>query len=144
VFWSFFLNSFGVNEATGLGYVVGPNIAGGLIGLSAAFFVLGWWRGAYPWMARLHPALARVPKPGPGELLTEEERDHRVRLKLRELAEKRESLRRAIKDAERRMRMQSAGARTHYEEVRDRSRVELKAVEAKLKELEEERAAELY
>ncbi len=129
---------------TGLGYVVGPNIAGGLIGLSAAFFVLGWWRGAYPWMARLHPALARVPKPGPGELLTEEQRDHRVRLKLQELAEKRESLRRAIKDAERRMRMQSAGARTHYEEVRDRSRVELKAVEAKLKELEEERAAELY
>ncbi|TLZ82550.1 MAG: DUF1616 domain-containing protein [Methanobacteriota archaeon] len=144
VFWSFFLNSFGVNEATGLGYVVGPNIAGGLIGLSAAFFVLAWWRGAYPWMARLHPALARVPKPGPGELLTEEQRDHRVRLKLQELAEKRESLRRAIKDAERRMRMQSAGARTHYEEVRDRSRVELKAVEAKLKELEEERAAELY
>jgi urocanate hydratase len=95
-------------------------------------------------MARLHPALARVPKPGPGELLTEEERDHRVRLKLQELAEKRESLRRAIKDAERRMRMQSADARTHYEELRDRSRVELKSVEAKLKELEEERAAELY
>jgi len=95
-------------------------------------------------MARLHPALARVPKPGPGELLTEEQRDHRVRLKLQELAEKRESLRRAIKDAERRMRMQSAGGRTHYEEVRDRSRVELKAVEAKLRDLEEERAAELY
>src|SRR5712691_7357262 len=144
VFWSFFLNSLGVNGGTGLGYVVGPNIAGGLIGLSAAFFGLGWWRGAYPWMARLHPALARVPKPGPGELLTEEERDHRVRLKLQELAEQREGLRRAIKDAERRMRMQSADARTHYEEVRDRSRVELKAVEAKLKELEEERAAELY
>ena len=143
VFWSFFLNSLGVSS-TGMGFVVGPNIAGGLIGLSAAFFGLGWWRGAYPWMARLHPALARVPKPGPGELLTEEERDHRVRLKLQELAEKRESLRRAIKDAERRMRMQSADARTHYEELRDRSRVELKSVEAKLKELEEERAAELY
>jgi len=42
------------------------------------------------------------------------------------------------------MRMQSSDARTHYEEVRDRSRVELKTVEAKLKELEEERAAELY
>jgi hypothetical protein len=144
VFWSFFLNSLGVNGATGLGYVVGPNVAAGLLGLSAAFFVLGWWRGAYPWMARLHPALARVPKPGPGELLTEEGRDHRIRLKLQELAEQRERLRRAIKDAERRMQMQSAGARTHYEEVRDRSRSELKAVEAKLRELEAERAAELY
>src|SRR5207244_2412889 len=62
VFWSFLLNSFGVNGSTGLGYVVGPNIAGGLIGLSAAFFGLGWWRGAYPWMARLHPALGHGPR----------------------------------------------------------------------------------
>jgi len=144
VFWSFFLNSLGVNEATGLGYVVGPNIAGGLIGLSAAFFALGWWRGAYPWMARVHPALARVPKPGPGELLTEDERDHRVRLKLQQLAEKREALRRAIKDAERRMRLQSADAQSHYETLRDKSRAELRSVEAELKKLEEERAAELY
>ena len=144
VFWSFFLNSLGVNEATGLGYVVGPNIAGGLIGLSAAFFALGWWRGAYPWMARVHPSLARVPKPGPGELLTEDERDHRVRLKLQQLAEKREALRRAIKDAERRMRLQSADAQSHYETLRDKSRAELRSVEAELKKLEEERAAELY
>jgi hypothetical protein len=42
------------------------------------------------------------------------------------------------------MQMQSAGARSHYEEARDRSRNELKAVEAKLRALEEERAAELY
>ena len=144
VFWSFFLNSFGVSESTGLGFVVGPNIAGGLIGLAALFFVLGWWRGAYPWMVRVHPSLARVPKPGPGELLTEEERDHRIRLKLQELAERREELRRAIKDAERRMRMQSTDARTHYESLRDRSREELKDIEAKLRALEEERAAELY
>jgi len=144
VFWSFFLNSLGVNEMGLGGYVVGPNIAGGLIALSCGFFGIGWWRGAYPWMVRLHPALARVPKPGPGELLTEEERDHRIRLKLQDLAERRESLRRAIKDSERRMRLQSADAKTHYEEVRDRSRSELKQVEAELKKLEEERAAELY
>lgn len=144
VFWSFFLNSLGVIEATDFGYVVPSNIAGGLLGLSAAFFVLGWWRGAYPWMVRVHPSLARVPKPGPGELLTEEEREHRIRLKLQELAGKREELRRAIKDAERRMRMQSPDARSHYETLRDRSRAELKALEMKLKALEEERAAELY
>lgn len=144
VFWSFFLNSLGENPTTEKGFVVPENVAGGLIGLTLAFFALGWWRGAYPWMARVHPKLARVPKPGPGELLTEEERDHRVRLRLQELAERRESLRRAIKDAERRMQMQSAGAQSHYEEVRDRSRAELKAVEAKLRALEEERAAELY
>src|SRR5437667_8722259 len=95
-------------------------------------------------MARVHPALARVPKPGPGELLTEEERDHRVRLKLQQLAERREALRRAIKDAERRMRLQSADAQSRYESLRDESRAELRTVETELKKLEEERAAELY
>ena len=143
VFWAFFLNSLGVN-ASGFGDVTAPNIAGGLIGLSVAFFVLGWWRGAYPWMARVHPSLARLPKPGPGELLTEEERDHRVRMKLQELAERREALRRSIKDAERRMRLQSTEAKSHYETVRDKSRAELKTLEAELRKLEEQRAAELY
>lgn len=144
VLWSFLLNSFGVNPATGKGYVIGENIAAGLIGLSVLFFALGWWRGAYPWMARLHDSLARSPAPGPSDLLTEEEKDHRIRLKLQELATRRERLRRAIKDAERRMRLQSAEARGHYEEKRDKARADLKAVEAELKKLEEERAAELY
>lgn len=144
VFWSFFLNSLGVNPDTNLGYVVRDNIAGGLLGLSGLFFVVGWWRGAYPGMARVHPSLARVPRPGAGELLTEEERDHRVRLRLQELAERRESLRRTIKDAERRMRLQSAEARAHYEERRDKARADLRTVEAELRKLEEERAAELY
>lgn len=144
VFWSFLLNSFGRSEATGLGYVLPPNIAGGLLALAAAFFALGWWRGAYPWMARLHPSLARVPKAGPGELLTGEERDHKIRLRLQALAERREALRRAIKDAERRMMLQSADAQDHYEAQRDKSRAELKAVEAELSKLEAERAAELF
>ena len=143
VFWAFFLNSLGVN-ASGFGDVTAPNIAAGLIGLSVVFFVLGWWRGAYPWMVRVHPSLARLPKPGPGERLAEEERDHRVRIKLQELAERREALRRSIKDAERRMRLQSTEAKSYYETVRDKSRAELKTLEAELRKLEEERAAELY
>ena len=143
VFWAFFLNSLGVN-ASGFGDVTAPNIAAGLIGLSVVFFVLGWWRGAYPWMVRVHPSLARLPKPGSGELLTEEGRDHRVRIKLQELAERREALRRSIKDAERRMRLQSTEAKSYYETVRDKSRAELKTLEAELRKLEEERAAELY
>ncbi len=143
VFWAFFLNSFGVN-ASGFGGVTAPNLAGGLIGLSVGFFVLGWWRGAYPWMARVHPSLGRLAKPRPAELLTEEEGDDRVRRKLQDLADRREALRRAIKDAERRMRLQSTEAKSHYEAVRDKSRTELKVLEAELRRLEEERASELY
>jgi len=144
VLWGFFLNSLGVQPGGVTGYVQAPEIAEGLIGLSVLFFVLGWWRGAYPWMARVHPSLARVPKAGPESLLTDEEKDHRVRMKLEELAESRERLRRTIKDYERRMQLQSSDARSHYEERRDAARAELKRVETELRKLEEERATELY
>ena len=144
VLWGFFLNSLGVQSPGGLGYVQAPEIAAGLIGLSLLFFVLGWWRGAYPFLARLHPSLARTPKPGPESLLTDDEKDHRIRLKLESLAEERERLRRAIKDAERRMGLHSADARSHYEAKRDAAKADLKRVEAELRKLEEERATELY
>jgi uncharacterized protein DUF1616 len=144
VLWGFFLNSLGVNAATGFGFVQAPYIAAGLIGLSVLFFVVGWWRGAYPWMARLHPSLARMPKPGPESLLTEAEKDHRVRMKLEDLAAERERLRRTIKDLDRRMQLNSADARSHYEEKRDGAKADLKRVEGELKKLEDERATELY
>ncbi len=144
VLWGFFLNSLGVNEATNLGYVQTPYIAAGLLGLSVLFFALGWWRGAYPWMGRLHPSLARMPKPGPESLLTEAEKDHRIRMKLEELAGERERLRRTIKDLERRMQLHSADARSHYETKRDEARADLKRVESELKKIEAERATELY
>ena len=144
VLWGFPLKSLGVKPATGLGCVPTPEILAGLLGLSLLFFALGWWRGAYPWMARLHPALARTPKPAREDLLTAEEKDHRLRLQLEELAEQREKLRRTIKDYERRMRLQSAEARSHYESKRDEARSELKKIEARLRAVEAERATELY
>ncbi|HLE54139.1 MAG TPA: DUF1616 domain-containing protein [Thermoplasmata archaeon] len=144
VLWDFFLNSLGTNPRTGMGFVVGTNIAAGLLGLSALFFLLGWWRGAYPWMARVHPSLARIPKPAPGDLFGEDDKDARMRMRLEDLAERRERLRRAIKEYERKVRLQSADARAHYEAKRDDARKELNKVEGELKVLQEERAKELY
>ena len=144
VLWSFLLNSFGVNPVTGLGYVLGPNVAAGLLGLSALFFVIGWWRGAYPRMAKLHQSLARAAPPSPSDFWANEDKDHKTVLRLQELATERERLRRQIRDAERRMQLHSADARAHYEAKRDKARADLKAVEAELRKLEEARAAELY
>lgn len=144
VLWSFLLNSLGVNPATGLGFVLGPNIAVGLLGLSGVFFLVGWWRGAYPRMAKLHPSLARAAPASPSDFWANEEKDHRTVLRLKELATERERLRREIRDAERRMRLQSADARAHYEGKRDKARADLKAVEVELRKLEEARATELY
>jgi len=144
VLWSFLLNSLGVNPETGLGYVAPANTAAGLVGLSALFFGIGWWRGAYPQLARIHPSLARTPASSPSEFASVEERDHRVRLRLQELATSRERLRRVIRDAERRMHLQSPDAKSHFEAKRDQARTELRNIEAELLKLEEERAAELY
>lgn len=144
VLWSFFLNSLGVNAATGLGFVVDVNIAAGLLGLAGLFFVIGWWRGAYPRVAKLHPALARMPPAAAGDLFASEDRDHKVRLRLLELATERERLRKEIRDAERRMRLRSSDAQEHYERARDKARTRLKTIDEELRKLEEERAAELY
>jgi multidrug resistance efflux pump len=85
-----------------------------------------------------------MPKAGPESLLTDDEKDHRIRMKLESLAAERERIRRTIKDFERRMQLQSAGARSHYEQKRDEAKADLKRVETELRKLEEERATELY
>ncbi len=144
VLWDFFLNSLGTDAQTGMGFVVTPNIAAGLIGLSGLFFVLGWWRGAYPKMARLHPALARIPKPSPSDLFGEDDKDAKARMRLENLAERREGLRRSIREYDRKVRLQSADVRAHYEAKRNGARKELDRVEAELRILQEERAKELY
>ncbi len=144
VLWDFLLNSLGTNPATGMGFVVTVNISAGLVGLSVLFFVLGWWRGAYPWMARLHPSLARMPKPSPSDMFGEDDKDAKMRMRLEALAVRRERLRRTIKEYERKVRLQSADARAHYEAKRDGARKELDRVEAELKVLQEDRAKELY
>ena len=36
-------------------------VASALLSLSVLFFVVGWYRGAYPWTANIHPNLARAP-----------------------------------------------------------------------------------
>jgi len=66
-----------------------------------------------------------------------------VRLKLQDLAEKREALRRAIKTRSGGCAF-NPGRAIALRRREDKSRVELKTIEAELKKLEEERAAELY
>jgi hypothetical protein len=48
----FILGSIGINPATGKGYWDTPYIVGSLIGISLVFFLIGWYRGAYPILGR--------------------------------------------------------------------------------------------
>ena len=36
-------------------------VTASLLSLSILFFAAGWYRGAYPWTANIHPSLARAP-----------------------------------------------------------------------------------
>ncbi len=144
VLLGFGLNALGVNPATGFGYVVGDNLWLGLSAISLGLFWLGWWRGAYPGLARLSPALARLPPPEPQSVLAQDDMDRKTMLRLRELATEREALRRRIRDYERRIRLQSGDARVHYARKRDEAQSQLRRVDAELKDLERARAAELY
>lgn len=144
ILFGFALNALGVNPDTGSGYFVGDNVWIGLSAISFGLFWLGWWRGAYPSLARLSPSLARLPRPEPQSVLAGDVGDRRALLRLRDLASDREALKRKIKDYERRISLHSGDARAHYTRKRDEAQTDLRKVDTELRELERERAAELY
>ncbi len=139
----FSLNSLGV-DSSGFGYVTATNTWLGLVGITAVFLVAGWWRGAYPLLGRLHPALVRSPPPDKHSMTAELENDRKTLAKLRELSAEREKLRRRIKDYERRISLHSGDAKEHYTKERNDAKARLKDVDAELKALERSRAEELY
>ena len=61
----FGLNSLGVNEETGRGYVTAGPIAMSLMILTLLFFFIAWFRGAFPILGKWHPALIRFPPRDP-------------------------------------------------------------------------------
>ncbi len=144
ILYGFGLNGLGVSPGTGFGYFTAANLWAGLTVLTVAFFVLGWWRGAYPALGRLHRRLAREPPPERNSMSAELEKDRAALGKLRELAAEREKLRRRIRDYERRISLHSGDAKEHYTRQRDEARGRLREVDAELKQLEKKRAEELY
>ncbi|OGS51111.1 MAG: hypothetical protein A3K65_06695 [Euryarchaeota archaeon RBG_16_68_12] len=143
ILYGFGLNSLGV-DAAGRGYFDATNLWAGLIGLTAIFFAAGWWRGAYPFLGRLHPKLLRSPPPDRHSMSAELERDRVTLAKLRELSAEREKLRRRIKDYERRISLHSGDAKEHYTRERTDAKARLREVDDNLRKLERARAEELY
>ena len=58
------LGNFGINPATGRGYIVDWNPTA-LVVLSLFAFAAAWYRGAFPVLGRISPRLERRPKPPP-------------------------------------------------------------------------------
>ena len=143
ILFGFSLNALGT-DTSGFGYVTGLNLWIGLTVLSVMFFFIGWWRGAYPWMGRLHKSLLRFPKSPTYSVLAELHDDKETFARFNELASEREKLRRELKDIERRIKLQTGDLREHYEKKRNEVQEELKKVDDDLHELERKRSEALY
>ena len=142
VLLGFVLNALSPSE--GVGLFTGPNLWASLSILSVAFFLAGWWRGAYPALGRLHPALKRPALREPSSILGDLDVDRETLARFRELAADRDKWRRAVRDAERRVQLHTGTMKEHYEGKLREAREKLRAVDAALSKLEEQRAAELY
>lgn len=143
VLLGFFLQALGV-DAQGMGYFTGASLWPALSAITIAFFVAGWWRGAYPVLGRLHPALKRPLPREPASILGDLEADRTVLTRLRELAAERESLRKQVKDAGRRVSLHTGTMKDHYEAKRSDLQRKLRGVDDALAQLESDRAKELY
>lgn len=143
----FFLGSLhqllGFREVDGVekGYFDTPYIISSLLVICLLLFIAAWYRGAFPWMGRLHPSLTRVPASEKPQ--ARKERMDRLITELWDLSREREKLRREVRDFERRSRAHGADMRLHYRKRLGRSRKRLEEVDKKMKELEDRRAEEL-
>jgi hypothetical protein len=143
VLFGFSLNTLGT-DSSGFGYVTAPNLWLGLGVISILFFLLGWWRGAYPWLGKIHKSLLRFPKSPPHSVLAELDDDKTTLARFRELAAEREKLRRELADIERRIKLQTGSLKDHYVKRRTEVQEKLRKTDSNLRELEEKRSEALY
>ena len=118
-----------------------PYIVSSLLLVCLLLFIAGWYRGAYPWMGRLHPSLTRVPA-SESPKARKERMDNLIK-ELWDLSRERERLRKEVRDFERKSRAHAAGMKVHYRKRLEESRGKLEEVDKKIRELEEKRADEL-
>jgi hypothetical protein len=124
-----------------VGYFDTPYIVTSLLLISLLLFILAWYRGAFPWMARLHPALARVP--ASERPAARKGRMDALILEIVGLSKERERLRREVRDSERKSRAHGPDMKAYYNKKLEDGRARLAKVDAKMKELEQKRAEEM-
>ena len=140
IFTGFFLNYFGVNPETGMGYLSGPYIALVLMVVSLLAFVGGWWRGAYQFMGNWHPKLIRPAPRDPQSLTGPLFRDKELGFKYNNLLKEKYTLIDRITELENDEERYGGERAKYYREKRLEVQKELREVEAGMMELEHEEA----
>ncbi|UCE37403.1 MAG: DUF1616 domain-containing protein [Thermoplasmata archaeon] len=136
-----------------VGFVLGsPQLVGfnelniwlSLGGLSLLFFILGWYRGAYQFLGKLHPKLER---PLPQTDIVEYNLgplEDKTLLEFQKLTKERYKLRRDIKAFERKSRVQTKDMMEYYQKKSHKAQKRLSEIDKRIKELEKLRARQLY
>lgn len=132
----FGLNSLGVNEETGMGYVTAGPITLSLVALSLVLFLIAWFRGAFPFMGRLHPALIRFPPRDPRIGDIPYIKDKRKRFEHQQLTDRKFKLVKAISDTEGLAGSHSGQQRRYYDDRKKRLLDELALVEKDIDDLD--------
>jgi hypothetical protein len=103
------------------------------------FFIAGWYRGAYPWMANIHPSLARAP-PGlriESELAVAGKYIPAELLELQGLKYDRMNVKDKLKEAESRKRTGSSTMKKYYEKREKTFLADLSDIDSRMAELDE-------
>ena len=103
------------------------------------FFIAGWYRGAYPWMANIHPSLARAP-PGiriESELAVAGKYIPAELLELQGLKHDRTNVKDNLKKTEARKRTGSSTMKKYYEKKEKTLLADLSDIDSRMAELDE-------
>lgn len=111
-------------------YYKSPYLWGGLLSMSIVFFLIGWYRGAYRWMSKIHPIFER---PSPKSSLHDTDGFDLIE-DMEKLVRKQHKLKKDIKESKKRD--------ADKEEI-DKLEDELEDTVESLKELENKRVEQL-
>ena len=103
------------------------------------FFGIGWYRGAYPWMANLHPSLARAP-PGlriESELAVAGKFIPADLIELQGLKHDRDNVKHKLKEAETRKGIGSSMMKKYYEKKERTLLADLADIDSRMAELDQ-------
>jgi hypothetical protein len=138
IFVGFGLNSLGVSEETGLGYVSAGPIVAALLLLSLIIFAIAWFRGGFPILGRLHPSLMRFPPRDPRAADIPLIKDKAKRIEHEKLVKQRFMLIKEIDNTEKLVETHSGKQHQYYEQRRETLLSELDEIETQIKVLENE------
>ena len=114
-------------------------VTSSLIVVTLLLFIAGWYRGAYPWMANVHPSLARAP-PGlriESELAVAGKYIPAELLELQGLKHDRTNVKAKLKEAESRKRTGSSMMKKYYEKKEKTLLADLSDIDSRMAELDQ-------